>query len=65
MKAFAEARPKEGILQQVVAKLPWGHNIRLLEQVKDPAERLWYAKTEVGEWLEPKHSSYADRNQSA
>jgi predicted nuclease of restriction endonuclease-like (RecB) superfamily len=44
MKAFAEAWPEEQILQQVVAKLPWGHNVRLLEQVKDPAERLWYAE---------------------
>jgi predicted nuclease of restriction endonuclease-like (RecB) superfamily len=44
MKAFAEAWTDEGILQQLVAKLPWGHNVRLLEQVKDPAERLWYAE---------------------
>jgi predicted nuclease of restriction endonuclease-like (RecB) superfamily len=44
MKAFAEAWPEEAILQQAVAKLPWGHNIRLIEQVKDPAERIWYAE---------------------
>ena len=31
-------------MQQLVAKLPWGHNVRLIEQVKDPAERLWYAE---------------------
>ena len=34
-------------MQQVVAKLPWGHNVRLIEQVKDPAERLWYAKQTI------------------
>jgi predicted nuclease of restriction endonuclease-like (RecB) superfamily len=44
MKAFAEAWPEERILQQVVAKLPWGHNVRLVERVKDSAERLWYAE---------------------
>jgi predicted nuclease of restriction endonuclease-like (RecB) superfamily len=25
------------------AELPWGHNVILVERVKDPAERLWYA----------------------
>ena len=44
MKAFAEAWPEEPILQQLVAKLPWGHNVRLLDMVKDPTERKWYAK---------------------
>lgn len=47
MKAFAEAWPEELILQQVVAKLPWGHNVRLIEQVKEPAERLWYAEQTI------------------
>ena len=51
MKAFAEAWPDEPILQQLVAKLPWGHNVRLIEQIKDPAERLWYAEqTLVNGW---------------
>lgn len=26
-----------------VAELPWGHNVLLLERVKETAERLWYA----------------------
>ena len=43
MRAFAEAWPNESIVQQAVARLPWGHNVRLLEAVKGPAERLWYA----------------------
>lgn len=30
-------------LQQVVAKIPWGHNILLIEKVKDKNARLWYA----------------------
>lgn len=26
-----------------LAALPWGHNVLLIEKLKDPAERLWYA----------------------
>lgn len=26
-----------------VATIPWGHNVLLLEKVKDPTQRLWYA----------------------
>lgn len=47
MKAFAEAWPDKTILQQVVAKLPWGHNVRLLELVKKPDERLWYVQQTI------------------
>jgi predicted nuclease of restriction endonuclease-like (RecB) superfamily len=44
MRAFAEAYPDQQIVQQVVAQLPWGHNLRLLETLKDPNDRLWYAR---------------------
>ena len=47
MKAFAEAWPEEPILQQAVAKLPWGHNVRLLDLVKTPQERLWYIQQAI------------------
>jgi predicted nuclease of restriction endonuclease-like (RecB) superfamily len=47
MRAFAEAHPDREIVQQVVARLPWGHNVRLVETVKDQAERLWYARQAV------------------
>jgi predicted nuclease of restriction endonuclease-like (RecB) superfamily len=30
------------ILPQAVAKIPWGHNIAILDKVKDPTERAWY-----------------------
>jgi predicted nuclease of restriction endonuclease-like (RecB) superfamily len=35
---------------QAVAAIPWGHNIALIEKLKDPIERLWYARqtTEYG-----------------
>jgi predicted nuclease of restriction endonuclease-like (RecB) superfamily len=47
MKAFAEAWPEESILQQLVAKLPWGHNVRLLDHVKDSLERQRYAQAAI------------------
>src|SRR5437016_3362212 len=47
MKVFAEAWPEQSILQQLVAKLPWGHNVRLLDKVKSPDERLWYAEQAI------------------
>ncbi|MEL6250219.1 MAG: DUF1016 N-terminal domain-containing protein, partial [Cyanobacteria bacterium J06627_15] len=36
MRAFADAYADEADLQ-VMAQIPWGHNVRLLESVKDPA----------------------------
>jgi predicted nuclease of restriction endonuclease-like (RecB) superfamily len=47
MKALAEAWPDEAIVQQAVAQLPWGHNVRLLDHVKDPNERLWYVQQSI------------------
>lgn len=44
MRAFAEAYPDRSFVQQVVAQLPWGHNIRLLEALKSASEREWYAR---------------------
>ena len=44
MRAFAEAWPDESIVQQVVAQLPWGHNVRILDHVRVPEQRLWYAQ---------------------
>jgi predicted nuclease of restriction endonuclease-like (RecB) superfamily len=44
MRAFAETWPEESIVQQVVGQIPWGYNVRLLDLVKTPEERLWYAQ---------------------
>jgi len=27
-----------------VAEIPWGHNVTLLEKLKDSAQRIWYAR---------------------
>lgn len=31
-------------LPQAVAEIPWGHNVILLEKLKDSAQRIWYAQ---------------------
>jgi len=44
MRTFAEAYPDEEITQRVVARLPWGHNVTLLDKLRSLEERLWYAQ---------------------
>ncbi len=34
-------------LQQLVAQIPWGHNIQLMEKVKDLPSRLWYMQQTI------------------
>jgi predicted nuclease of restriction endonuclease-like (RecB) superfamily len=43
MRAFAEAWPDEKFVQEVLAQLPWGHNLVLLDRLSTPEERRWYA----------------------
>ena len=42
MRKFAGTYPDRSIVQQLVAQIPWGHNVRLLDYVKDYNERIWY-----------------------
>ena len=44
MLAFYREYPNDSILPQLVAKLPWGHNILLIEKIKQHDLRFWYAK---------------------
>jgi predicted nuclease of restriction endonuclease-like (RecB) superfamily len=44
MRALAEAWPDEAIVQQLIAQLPWGHNVRVLDRVKDRPTREWYLR---------------------
>jgi predicted nuclease of restriction endonuclease-like (RecB) superfamily len=37
----------EAGLPQALAGIPWGHNVVLVEQIKDLRERLWYARAAV------------------
>jgi predicted nuclease of restriction endonuclease-like (RecB) superfamily len=45
MRALAEAWPDEVIVQQLIAQLPWGHNLRVLDRVKDRSVREWYLRS--------------------
>ena len=47
MRAFADAYPDAQQVQQVFSQIPWGHNVRLLDALKDPEERLWYARQTI------------------
>jgi predicted nuclease of restriction endonuclease-like (RecB) superfamily len=47
MRQLAGLWPDEVKVQQLVAQIPWGHNVRLLGRVKDPAEREWYVRATI------------------
>lgn len=47
MRRFAEEYTDPEFVQQVVAQLAWGHNVYLLDRVKDPEERLFYAQKAI------------------
>lgn len=42
MAKFAETYPDREFVQQVVAQIPWGHNIVLMDKIANPEERKWY-----------------------
>ncbi|TNE51793.1 MAG: DUF1016 domain-containing protein [Deltaproteobacteria bacterium] len=47
MRKFADTYSEQQIVQQAVGQIPWGHNVRLLDKVKDSDERLWYAQQTI------------------
>ncbi|WP_225587210.1 PDDEXK nuclease domain-containing protein [Methylomonas fluvii] len=47
MRAFAEAWPDAEIVQQLVGRLPWGHNLVLLSKLKDAENRKRYAERAI------------------
>lgn len=44
MAKFAESYPDKEFVQQVVAQIPWGHNVVILDKVVMAEERTWYLK---------------------
>ena len=44
MRALASAYPEVEFVQQVVAQIPWGHNLLLLNKLKQHELREWYAR---------------------
>ncbi len=47
MRTFAETYPDEQIVQQLVAQIPWGHNLRILDSVKETSVRLLYVQKTI------------------
>ncbi len=47
MRAFATAWPEPAFVQEVLAQLTWYHNVALVEKLKDPATRTWYARAAI------------------
>jgi predicted nuclease of restriction endonuclease-like (RecB) superfamily len=43
MRAFAQAWPDEKFVQEVLAQLPWYHQLALLDKLPGPDTRRWYA----------------------
>ncbi len=46
-RAWSTCETPEEMLQQPAAKLPWGHNMVLLDKLKDADGRAWYASMAV------------------
>lgn len=47
MRKIAEEYSSFEFVQQVVAQIPWGHNIVLLDKIKNTEERKWYIKESI------------------
>jgi len=47
MRKFAETYSNFEFVQQVVAQLPWGHNIVLMDKTLNSTEQIWYAKKTI------------------
>lgn len=46
--AYARIQQPVGLLNELpISKIPWGHNVLLIEKVKDLEERLWYAQQAI------------------
>ncbi|MEA2033934.1 MAG: PDDEXK nuclease domain-containing protein [Euryarchaeota archaeon] len=51
MRTFSESWPDRELVQRTVALIPWRSNIALLDKLKDPEIRIWYAyKTIENGW---------------
>lgn len=47
MRKFAESWADFEIVQRTVAQIPWRSNITLLDKIKEPELRLWYAQKTI------------------
>jgi predicted nuclease of restriction endonuclease-like (RecB) superfamily len=44
MRAFAAAWPDRAVVDTILSRVTWWHNLTLLSALSDPAERAWYAE---------------------
>jgi predicted nuclease of restriction endonuclease-like (RecB) superfamily len=44
MRAFAQEFSDPKIVKQLVSQIPWGHIVRVMQKLKDPAEREFYLR---------------------
>ncbi|WP_434612386.1 DUF1016 N-terminal domain-containing protein [Arthrobacter sp. A5] len=49
MRTFSASWDADTIGQAPLAQLPWYHHIALMQNVDDPATRLWYASRTLAE----------------
>jgi len=47
MRKFAQTYSDFEFVQQVVAQLPWGHNIVLMDKATNSIEQIWYAQKTI------------------
>ena len=47
MRKFVETWTGLEIVQRTVAQIPWRSNITLMQKIKDPKQRLWYAQKTI------------------
>ena len=47
MRKFAKDYPDFEFVQQLVAQIPWGHSIVLMDKIKEINERKWYIKQTI------------------
>jgi predicted nuclease of restriction endonuclease-like (RecB) superfamily len=47
MRSFAEEYPDAAIVKQLASQLPWWHNVRLMQRVKELPAREWYMREAV------------------
>ena len=47
MAKFAAIYPDFEFVQQVVAQIPWGHNVVLMDKISDDTVRKWYIEQSI------------------
>ena len=47
MAKFASEYPDREFVQQVVAQIPWGHNVVIMDKIEPMEQRVWYVKKTI------------------